>query len=307
MGPTFIRKIGQVDGSNSWQSRDMQEQATTFDDYRRRIRDVMTFVEANLERAPDLNELAQVACFSPFHFHRIFRGMLGESVHEYTRRMRLERVAVRLKTSKVTVTDLAWEVGYQNAESLTRAFRSHFGMAPSQYRRCHAPRFTTKELSMKTITIEVHTVRRDERRVAFMRHVGAYDQVGSIWEELLMQVGAEGELAGDNECIGLCHSDPAVTPPDLLQYDACVTVGDEFVARGLIGTKTLAGGTFALTTHIGPYRALHETYAQLFGAWLPQSGKQARAHPCLEIYLNDPNTTDPEDLITDIYLPLEGA
>jgi AraC family transcriptional regulator len=69
--------------------------------------------------------------------------------------------------------------------------------------------------------------------------------------------------------------------------------------------QTLAGGAFAVVTHTGPYERLNQTYTELFGRWLPGSGRELRSQPSLEFYLNDPEGTDPEDLLTDIYAPLE--
>jgi AraC family transcriptional regulator len=82
-------------------------------------------------------------------------------------------------------------------------------------------------------------------------------------------------------------------------------VDDDFVAAGEVGVQTLAGGEYAVVTHAGPYDTLGQTYARLFGQWLPRSGRELRFVPSLEFYLNDPDSTDSEDLLTDIYAPLE--
>jgi len=70
--------------------------------------------------------------------------------------------------------------------------------------------------------------------------------------------------------------------------------------------QTINGGDYAVTTHKGPYEKLNETYARLMGQWLPQSGRELRSAPCFELYHNSPDNTAPEDLITDIHVPLEG-
>ncbi|MBN2448597.1 MAG: helix-turn-helix transcriptional regulator, partial [Phycisphaerae bacterium] len=106
-------------------------------DYEERILRVLVHIQAHLDEAFDLDELAAIACFSPFHFHRVFRGMVGEPVKEHVRRLRLERAAYRLKTTAEQVTRLAFDAGYETHESFTRAFSAHFGQAPSQYRELH--------------------------------------------------------------------------------------------------------------------------------------------------------------------------
>ena len=154
--------------------------------------------------------------------------------------------------------------------------------------------------------MEVTIVRRGPLRVAFMRHVGRYSTVGKTWDRFLPLAGKEGLLGGGAEFIGLCHDDPEVTPQHRVRYDACVSVDESFRPMGEIGVQVIAGGEYAMTTHFGPYDALGRTYTRLLGQWLPRSGRQLRACPCFEVYLNDPQSTDPKDLITDIYAPLEA-
>ena len=154
--------------------------------------------------------------------------------------------------------------------------------------------------------MKVKIEHREPTRVAFMRHVGPYGEVGETWDRFLPVLGKEGLLGGDSLFIGICHDDPEVTPPDKIRYDACVTVDEGFQPSGDIGVQIIPGGAYAVTTHFGPYQKLGETYTELLGRWLPRSGYELRATPCFESYLNDPQSTDPEDLITDIYAPLQG-
>ena len=145
----------------------------------------------------------------------------------------------------------------------------------------------------------------DPMRAAFVRHIGPYDKCSGAWEKLCAYLGKKGLLGPDTRYVGLCHDDPDVTPADKIRYDACATVGDDFEPTGDIGVQEIEGGEYAVTTHFGPYDKLNETYAALFGHWLPHSGRECRSAPSLEFYLTDPENTDPEDLITDIYAPLE--
>ncbi|NQV34785.1 MAG: GyrI-like domain-containing protein [Phycisphaeraceae bacterium] len=141
-------------------------------------------------------------------------------------------------------------------------------------------------------------------RVAFVRHMGPYNEVGKAWETVCMYLGKEGLLGPDAQFIGVCYDNPEVTPADKIRYDACITVAPEFQGEGPVGVQVLAGGAYGVTTHEGPYHKLNETYAKLYGQWLPQSTYDLRNEPSLEFYLNDPNSTSPEDLLTDIYTPI---
>ena len=155
--------------------------------------------------------------------------------------------------------------------------------------------------------MEVRMERVEPMLVAFVRHVGPYNEVDTAWERLCMRLGKDGLLGPGTKFIGICYDDPEVTAPEKIRYDACVTVDRDFVAENDVGVQTIGGGEYAVTTHVGPYNLLGQTYAKLLGQWLPRSERELRSEPSLEFYLNAPESTDPEDLITDIYAPLEPA
>lgn len=287
----------------------------TLQDYKRRMLRVLVHVQEHLDEPLPLEQLAEIACFSPYHFHRIFTGMIGESVKEHVRRLRLERAASRLKLGTLPVTQIAFEAGYDSLEAFSRSFRSAFSTSPSRFRAANrseqtkvnnagkaSHHFNTNCFGGKNMKVRIE--QRKPLRVAFMRHVGPYNQVGETWDKFLTFMGKEGLLCGNWECIGICHDNPEVTAPDKIRYDACASVDDSFQATGDIGVQVIAGGDYAVTTHFGPYNNLGRTYSKLMGEWIPRSGRELRSAPCFEVYLNDPSSTEPEELLTDIFAPL---
>ncbi len=289
---------------------------STRKDYRERMLRVLTHIQRHLDEDLGLADLAAIACFSDYHFHRIFRGMLGEGVKEHVRRLRLERAAWRLKRSDRPVTEVALEAGYQTHEAFTRAFRSVFGVSPSRFRLGNAaiahpsgvhyvdtgePEFEPAP-GGESMDVRIETF--EALRVAFVRHVGPYDECSAAWDTLLPLVGAAGHLGADTRYIGLCWDDPEVTPRERVRYDACVTVDVGFAPVGSVGVQTIAGGEYAVATHLGPWSTLGDTYVALLGRWLPQSGRELSGEPSLEMYLTDPENTEPQDMITDLCAPL---
>ena len=290
--------------------------------HKERMLRVLVYIQQHLDDPLRLETLAGIACLAPHHFHHVFTGMLGESLARHIRRLRLERAAWRLKLSRMPVVQIALEAGYDTHEAFSRAFRNSFKASPTQFRRRHGTAcqlqvpsgvhyrdgamlkgFRATRTGVKTMTVTIKQL--ELMRVAFMRHDGPYNEVGKTWDRFMMLLGKEGLLGGDAQFIGICHDDPAVTPPDKIRYDACVTVDDRFQPQGEIGVEVLAGGDYAVITHFGPYEKLGESYAKLLGQWLPRSGRNLRSTPCFEIYLNSPENTDPADLVTDLYAPLE--
>lgn len=105
------------------------------DHYQARLLRVMLHIQNHLDDPLTLDELAAVAHFSPFHFHRIFSAITGETLMSHIRRLRLERAAHLLLRTSRTVSDLASTYQYENHESFTRAFAKRFGIAPSAFRK----------------------------------------------------------------------------------------------------------------------------------------------------------------------------
>src|SRR5262245_16208225 len=274
--------------------------------YRQRILRVQLHIQHQLDGDLSLDRLARIAHFSPYHFHRIFRGVVGEGVHEYVRRLRLESAAMALKTTGRDVLQIALDAGYGTHEAFTRAFRQMFGVSPSQYRAGQQPvpqqpeKAAMSTAVMPDVRIEIHP----PRRVLFLRHVGPYNSVGPTFQKLMGYVFQNGLFRPDALVMGICHDDPDVTPPEKLRCDCAITVGENVSASGEFAIQTVEGGEFAVITHRGPYESLPATYRALYGSWLPASGREPRNAPPFEVYRNNPMDTKPENLITDVCWPL---
>jgi AraC family transcriptional regulator len=274
--------------------------------YRERILRVQLFIQEHLDEELSLDRLARVAHFSPYHFHRIFRGLVGEGVNEYVRRLRLESAALALKSSGHSIIRVALDAGYGTHEAFSRAFRQQFGVSPSQYRAGRRP-LSRQEIVTMTTETAVREVRFETvppRRVAFLRHVGPYNTVRTTFQRLMAWAGQRGLFGPQALPVAIPYDDPGVTAADKVRCDCCVTVGEGVAPEGEVGVQTLEGGEYAVLTHIGPYRQLGESYHWLFGTWLPASGRELRNTPTYEIARNSPGSTPPEQLRTDIYLPL---
>ena len=143
-----------------------------------------------------------------------------------------------------------------------------------------------------------------DRKVIFIRHTGPYAECGEAWGKLCMWAGPKGLLQPGSEFIGLSYDDPDVTPADKVRYDACITTDADVAPEGQIGVQTIPGGLHAMTTHHGSYTKLSDTYAELCGQWAPQNGYEIRSAPCMEIYLNSPEDTPEDELMTDVHVPV---
>src|ERR1700678_718746 len=104
-------------------------------EYSQRIDRVIDYLRTNLHRPVKLAELAEVACFSEFHFHRIFTAVSGETLNHFTNRLRLEKAAALLRYTDKSVTDVALDCGFSSSATFSRAFRTGYETSPSEFRK----------------------------------------------------------------------------------------------------------------------------------------------------------------------------
>jgi AraC family transcriptional regulator len=280
--------------------------ASTQEDHQARIATVVRHLEADLGAPLDLEALARRASYAKHHFHRVFRGIIGESVAAHVRRLRLERAARALGRSngRRTITDLALDAGYDSPEAFTHAFVRLFGIAPSTFAtaRPEAPRRVAARGAGATVAapVDVELRRCAPISVIAERHVGSYQTVGEAFERIV-RFGASRGLSGP--LFGLCPDDPEVTDEARLRFDACLTIPAER-ARELQPAVVIPGGRYAVAVHRGPYTTLDQTYLALIGRWLPTTKYELCDEPVVEAYLNDPATADSSSLLTEVRVRL---
>ncbi len=281
-------------------------------DYHRRISAVQAHMELHWDQSLSLEALAAVACFSPYHFHRIYRGIVGETVATTWRRIRLRKAANQLLSTPHSITEIAMACGYLSAQAFSRAFCADMGISPSAYRHARgqgawvpvAPPWLG--LPYEEIVMDVVLVELAPMQVLSLRHVGPYQNVGEAFERLTEWTHQAGLWERCIGIMGLSYDDPEAVPAAELRYDACVEFAQPVDGADDIQPVRLEGGRFARYRHVGPYIGFGEAFRQLFGVWLPRSGFEPDDRPCMEIYRNDLKQTAPEHLVTDILLPLKA-
>jgi AraC family transcriptional regulator len=286
------------------------DQQTSRTDYSARLERVMTWLVAHLDDALDLNRLADVACMSPYHFHRIYHAMRGETAAETVRRMRLHRAAVELANGEKSLTRIAQRAGYGSQEAFSRAFKAAFGTPPARYRASAVPTAMhcgTEEL-MDLLDIAMNYTAAIQElppvSVASLEHRGDYRAISGVFGRLVATAGGLGLLRPETRSFGIYHDDPSATAVKVLRSQACISVPEDWAASGELQRDEIRGGRYAVTTHIGPYVELQRLYAWLYGSWLAQSGEETADAPCIELYVDDARTVPPAELRTQIWLPL---
>ncbi len=271
--------------------------------YEDRINRVTAYIYEHLDEPLDLDRLADVAAMSPWHWHRVYSAMRGETVAAAVRRLRLMRAADELANTKATVEAIARRSGYANVQSFTRIFGDAYGMAPAQYRRegTHTA-FNPGQDAAPTSHYDVQVVGLEPLTVVTEPHAGSLMSIGMAFDRLFGRLGSAGLLAPGTRMLSIYLDDPSAVPEEKLRSLAGAVLPSA-PPMELPATTTRAGN-YAKLRHKGPYADMRASYAWMFGTWLPQSGRDPADAPVLEEYLNSPRDTPPADLLTDLYLPL---
>ncbi|MDX5595259.1 AraC family transcriptional regulator [Pseudovibrio sp. SPO723] len=276
--------------------------------YEARMLRVVQYIHANLNGDLSLDRLADVACMSRFHWHRVYHSMTGETLANAIRRIRLHRAAGYLLRSDKTIEDIAGHCGYPSVQSFNRTFKAGMGVTPGAFRKDGAE-LPTLGLTKNGVFAMYEITIKDEpaRHIAAVPHKGSYHKVGEAFEKLSAIFTSRNLWPKSGEAVGVYYDDPSsVAEAELRSHAGMVVSADVEVSEGLEPVD-LPAGPHAVLRYVGPYAGLDTPYTYLFGEWLPKSGREVRNSPSFEIYLNSPQDTPANELITDIYLPLEPA
>ena len=284
--------------------------------YYDRIQRVITYIYDNLDRTLSLEEIANVACLSNYHWHRIYREITGETVQTTIRRLRLLRAAKHLIEKEDPIEKVAKCAGYQDVSSFSRRFRQDYNMSPDQYRQqnkniTHDIRSailldpTSSPLSsriQKMHTVTLQTL--PDIQTAAVLHTGSYMQIGRAFEQLFNWAATQDILQADTNYYGIYFNDPAAVAEDQLKSMAAFSTDLPHINHPNIENYVIKGGKYGVLCHTGPYSELENSYRWLYGIWLPENGHEIADLPCYEQYLNNPREVAPSELKTNIYIPL---
>lgn len=278
--------------------------------YQNRINVVWQYIQHNLDKRPSLDELAEVACISPFHLHRVFRAYTGESLSCYCRRLRLERAASQLQAQSNGITEIAYASGYETPAAFSKAFKRQYLVTPSEFRKewqTYLSRYRYEPDLIKELCMDYKIENRVAQRVFYVRRHGDYMQSAPVAWQVMDEYAEKENLYNEKtQMIGICHDSPELTEKDKIRYDACIPADEAVAADGEFGIQMIRGGDYAVFMHEGPYEKLIDTYDQISNEWIANQERELDDAPVFEVYLNpELIESDPDALMTRIYFPLK--
>ena len=290
--------------------------------YITRINAVIDYISENLDKSFSLEELAAIAHFSPYHFHRIFVAVVGESVNFYTNRARLEKAARLLKFTAQSISEIAYNCGFSSPSTFSRSFKQYFNTAPSTFR--NEGNIKNRKICKELFPIEEYLVpmtpeekrsnfpievkKLPERRIAYIRVLDSYREGVVIKAfERLIRWAKHKKLYDQAQFFGMSLDDPMVTPQEKYRYEVCMTLPKELKidAAGEIKIMTLPECNYATTVVSGTLNKVATAISYMFNDWLINSDYEPEHQYGLELFLDKANVCNWEYFDLELCIPVK--
>lgn len=276
-------------------------------EYRARINRVEDYIQQNLEAEMSLEELANVAAFSKYHFGRIFAMMTGETLFQYIQRMRVEKAAsLLLSNPDRNITDTALSCGFSGSQAFSRSFNKRFGVSATRWRklrgrtpeilqRIDAQKTRIRQSGLRPDTVvqpeETDVVKVDDIEVIYLRYVGPFqgdtNLFAGLFGTLNRWAAARSIIGPETRFFSIVHDNPSITDDRKIRISCCLSVPEAVEPEGEIGRMKIKGGRYARGQFTIDDRQYGQAWGYMFGIWLPSSGYQPDEQPCFEEYFHD--------------------
>ena len=288
-------------------------------EYTRRIDRVIDYLRDHLDKPLKLEDLARVACFSEYHFHRVFGAMTGETLNDFTNRLRLEKAARLLRYSEQSLTDIALDCGFSSSATFSRAFRTGYDTSPSQFRKSAEIKkskickelFSGREYLLpmsaeeKRAAFPVRLIDVPERQVAYIRVTNAFemDRVHAAHKTMIEWAKSQ-DIFSQGILFGMSVDDPHVTPKHLYRYEVCLASSFPFECMEGMSKLKMPAMRYAATRVSGDIRKVATATDYLFRGWLINSDYEPEHAPGLEIFLDKENAMDWSHFELELCIPV---
>ncbi|MCG8512667.1 MAG: AraC family transcriptional regulator [Halanaerobiales bacterium] len=293
-----------------------------------RINKVLDYIEVNLGGDLSLDILADISGFSKFHFHRIFKGIVKETLLSYINRIRLERAtSILLHNPSISITEIAMQLGFSDSTVFARNYKRHYGISASELRETYSKNCQVvskigkandkssgynESISASKVNVvgnvEVRIIK--EIKVIYLRHLGPYKELAVVFHKMMSKLMTWAKARGlldsnDFKLFSIYHDNPEFTAQENLKTSICLGVSEDVKVEGEVGKMVIPSGKYAIGHFIIEPSEHSSAWDYIYGEWFPKSGFQPDEGYIFEMYLNDPSTHPEKKSVLDIYLPVK--
>ena len=305
-------------------------------DHAQRLNRALDYIDTHLSEPLSLEQVSSQACYSPYHFHRIFKATMGETLNRYIQRLRVEKAAASLLMTRTSITEIALACGFSCSAAFARTFKEHYGISAGTWRsgqgkhksKIHQrlrnipeaaaikPVYTASKpiqwriYMNETLSTTVRIEELEPMEVAYLRHMGPYQGNEELFSRLFTQLFAWAGPRGlinfpKTRILSVYHDNEPLTDDDKLRLSVCMTVPEETPAEGEVGRMRIEGGTYAIAPFTLEPKEYVKAWDMVFSQWFPASGYQSDDRPCFEVYLNSPDDHPEGKHEVEIHIPVK--
>ena len=282
----------------------------TSEEHIKRIRKVLNFIEENLDNELSLENVAEIGNYSPFHFHRIFRGIIGETLQEYINRNRMEKSAMLLSHHKnKSLEEIFSEVGFKSNSTFSKTFKKYFGISPTDFRK-KSPEYFSKILQMNSnigqkevvfqqylyninqmknfmeTNAKIEVKELPEIHLASVLSIGVQN-IDNAYNKLISWGISKNLFPRENvKMISVYHDSFKVTAPDKVRIHACMLLDEPIKNDGEIFPEILPKGRHIVGSYFITLDEFEKAWNALF-LWMNENGYQYKRTFPFEIYHNN--------------------
>ena len=297
------------------------------DDYINRINKALQFVDQNLDTDLSLEIISEVACYSPYHFHRIFKAITNESLNAYISRRRIEKAAsVLMHQKEVSITALSMQYGFNSNSSFTRTFKKFYGVNPSEFRKQNPGRFSKisqleskngqEPLNFEKYICNINNLKNwikmkakieikemPALTLAYVTSIG-HQGIAEAYDTLVKWAKPNRLLESSGvQLLTIYHDSFKITTPEKVRMSACIVISEPIKVTGAVGLTTLEKGRFIVGSFEIKAEEFEKSWSSLF-IWMGENGYTKAEREPFEIYHNDYRTHPENKFILDLYIPV---
>ncbi|WP_024873570.1 AraC family transcriptional regulator [Tolumonas lignilytica] len=283
-------------------------------EYKERVNRTIRFIEDNINQKLSLSDVAKVSYFSEFHFHRIFRAIVGETVNDYIARRRIEKaINMLVFKPKTSITEIALACGFSSNANFSKAVKIHFGFTPSEIRNpqkikdskigkvfskygkdfnpvdLYPNHITNNVIFIGDTNMNVEIKDLEEQQVCTLPSEAGYqpEAIFNAWDRLIQWAIANGIQTNTQQRFAFCFDNPTVTPIDKCRYEASIVIDETVQVKSPFSLSKIPKGKYAVLYFKGKPEDTIKAQLGIYSDWFPQSGFEPDNFPMLEHYLND--------------------
>jgi AraC family transcriptional regulator len=293
-----------------------------------RINNAILYIENNLSEKLMLNDIAEKAYFSPFHFHRIFSLVVGETVHNFIVRKRIEKAAGFLLHQKETpITEVSEILGFTSLSSFSRAFKKFYGISPIEFKELSPNKFskickTESKKGQVTVSFEQYicninnsinwfnmnakvTVQNVEKiQMAYISHKGEMEKIGEVFNRLIQWATPKGLMNQENlRLLTIYHDSPKITSPDNIRSSIAIVLNEKVTVEGEVSLKEFSPGKCIVSRFEITPNEFQQAWESSF-VWMSENGYKKSDQDPFEIYYNNCQDHPENKFIVDFHIPI---